>query len=409
MSGKLVISKRKNNIVTAFINDGELIEVESRELDNPHIIGNIYIGKVKNILKNINAAFIDVGLEKNVYLSLDKNKNILFDANKKLRVGDEVVVQIIKESSKTKGPVATCHLNLTGRYVVLTVKKNYIGISNKINDEMKRLNLKKIVKPFLSNKFGFIIRTNAIFADEKLILEELKMLIDRYNYISKVAKYRACYQLIEKAPSPFITFIRDQYKDQIDVIVVDDNEVYNEIYDYLFNYQKEDLKKLKMYNDDNLSLFDLHGLKTKITQGLKPKVWLKSGGYIVISPTEALIAIDVNTGKYAKKKEFEQVAYKTNLEAAKEIAKQLRLRNLSGIIIVDFIDMKKKEYKEHLLVTFEEFLKKDPIKTIVIGMTSLNLVELTRKKAKKPIYEQFGKRCNKCSGIGYIYSVRDSD
>jgi ribonuclease G len=407
MSVKLVISNRNNQIITSYLENGELLEVNCEAKEKMSSVGNIYVGKVKNIVKNIQAAFIDIGFSDQAYFSLEENNTILYtdpSINRPLRIGDEIIVQVLKEGTKTKGPVVSSHLNITGRYMVLTVGKNYIGISNKITVTAERQKLKNMMLPYLNESYGFIVRTNAQYASKQEIQEELETLIERYEHIKKIGSFRSCYQLIEKAPNTFIMSIRDHCEGQLDEIIVDDQDLYEDIKEFLSQNQPQDLDKLSLYTDENLSLFDLHSLKSKIDDALKDKVWLKSGGYLVINPTEALIAIDVNTGKYSgKQKAIEDTIYKINLEASKEIAKQLRLRNLSGIIIVDFIDMKKEEYKNNLLKTFKGYLDQDPVKVTLLGMTSLNLVELTRKKIRKPIYEQIGVKCNKCSGRGYVW------
>ena len=309
----------------------------------------------------------------------------------------------MKERTLTKGPVVTSHLNFNSRTIVLTVGKNNIGISNKIQDEKIRKRLKNLITPYINQEYGFIIRTNASILEDEIIIEELNSLVNRYNKVKQVSKYRTSYQLIEKAPSTFLSLIRDYYTNNLEEIIVDDSLVYSEVENFLNTVNINNEVKLKLYQDTNLSLFDLYGLKTKINNALKSKVWLKSGGSIIINPTEALIVIDVNTGKYTGKKNFEDTIYKINLEASKEIAKQIRLRNLAGIIIVDFIDMKNNERKKNLLQEFELHLSKDPIKTTIVDMTKLNLVEITRKKVKKPIYEQFGNICPKCSGNRYVF------
>ncbi|TCT14921.1 ribonuclease G [Natranaerovirga pectinivora] len=407
MSGKLVITKNSNRVITALMNNDNLIDLDYQDIDESQIIGNIYIGKVKNILKNINAAFVDIGREENAYLSLTENSGFIFlnsKNNDKINIGDEILVQVTKESTKTKGPVLTTHFSVTGRYMVLTYGKTYIGISNKIIDTKKKSTLKRLMKPYQSKEYGFIIRTNAQFVGEEDIIQEINDLIERYENIKKIAMYRSCYQIIEKSPSPFIASLRNYYNNELDRITVDDKEIYADIKGFLEQYNLNNIE-LQYYEDSNLSLFDLNSLGTKIEQAMKEKVWLKSGAYLVINPTEALVVIDVNTGKYSGKKNFEETVYKINMEAAKEIAKQIRLRNLSGIIIIDFIDMKKPEYRESLLQELNSYITDDPVKTTLIGMTPLNLVELTRKKIKKPIYEQFGKKCFTCNGRGYVWDT----
>lgn len=405
MNSKLVVTKRDNKIISAYLDEGKLVEVESNPIEK-QLVGSIIIGKVKNIVPNINAAFIDLGdNDKNCFLSLTENKQLIFTNENKsnnLKIGDELLVQVTKEGSSSKGPVVTCNISLTGKWVVLSVGKTKIGISSKITDTKIRKELTELVMPYSTKEYGFVVRTNAGIAPKESIIEEIKNLISKYNKLLAISKYRACYQVIYKEPHSFITAIRDKYNNFFNEVVIDDEQLYQETFDY-FNevYPKEELN-IRKYQDENLSLYDLHSLGTKIENALKPKVWLKSGGYIVINPTEALVSIDVNTGKYIGKKKFESTILMINKEAAQEIARQLRLRNLSGIIIVDFIDMKEQKNKKDLMSYFKNYLDKDSIKCTLVGMTKLHLVELTRKKTKKTLYAQFGKNCPYCGKINYF-------
>ncbi len=389
---KLIITKQDNQIISAIYEGSDMVQVNIDHRESISILGNIYIGKVKNIVKNINAAFVEISGGKMCYLSLEENLYPIYIKPKqteKLVVGDELLVQISKEDIKTKAPVVTTNINFTGKYVVLIHGRSMIGISSKIEDEEERKRLKKLMKGFKEDSYGFIVRTNAVHMNEERIHEEIMFLKKQYEELKQYGVHKSLFSLLYQTPPGYICDIRDGYADRIDEIVTDDLEIHKNIKEYLENYQKEDLEKLQLYKDDMISLKNLYSINSKLEKGLNEKVWLKSGATLIIQPTEALTVIDVNTGKaISGKKNVEDTFFKVNMEAAQEIAKQIRLRNLSGIIIIDFIDMSKQEYKVKLMKVLEELFRKDPVKTTLVDMTALNLVEITRKKVRKPLYEQ---------------------
>ncbi len=396
MAGKLIITKRKGQIVTALYENNRLSELQfHKEQEEKFALGNIYVAKVKNVVKNINGAFLDLGNEDLCYYSLGDNTSPIFlnaKNTKKVAEGDLLLVQIQKEAMKTKLAGATSHLNLTGKFLILTAGKCSIGVSNKIRSMDERNRLKNILKKFSSKEYGWIVRTNAEGYCEEELESEAKRLVEKYEELIKVAKFRTAGQVLYQAPKSYLTELRDQNSASFERIVTDCEDVYQEIEEYLKEYQQEDAKKLEYYQDEQISLSNLLGLEKDIEEALKERVWLKSGGYLIIQPTEAMVVIDVNTGKSVNKKKAKEHFRLINLEAGKEIARQIRLRNLSGIIIVDFIDLDTEEAKEELMNALKGFVAKDRIKTDVIDMTKLNLVEITRKKVMKPIYEQLGER-----------------
>lgn len=392
MMHKLLITKEEDKIISSLYEGNEMVQVNTFSLKEDNFLGNIYIGKVKNIVANIAAAFVEYEKGKMCYLSLAELKKPVFinpKKNDKLVVDDEILLQISKADVKTKAPVAITNLNFTGKYLVLTHGNNLIGISGKITDDGERKRLKALMEEFKNEEYGFIIRTNAVNISGEVLRLEAQTLIKIYGETLDHARYKTPFSLVYKTLPGYLCDIRDGLSEALAEIVTDDRELYEEIEGYLNRYQREDSSKLKFYEDNLLSLKKLYNIDSKLENALKKKVWLKSGGTIIIEPTEALTVIDVNTGKaiYGKKK-VQETFLKLNLEAAEEIAKQIRLRNLSGIIIVDFIDMEDKSAKDKLMHTFAEYLKKDPVKTILVDMTALNLVEVTRKKVRKPLYEQ---------------------
>lgn len=398
---KLIITKQEDAIISAFYDGMDMVQVSINPLEGESILGNIYLGKVKNIVKNINAAFIEIEDGRMCYYSMDENRYPILvkkqDYDKehaalnemKIKTGDELIVQVTKEDVKSKAPVVSSHINLTGKYVALTYGKTTIGVSTKIVDEKERKRLRDIVKQYSSREYGFIIRTNAANMPEELIVGELLKLVDIYHNIRTYGVHKSRFSLLYSTPPGYLCDIRDGYADHVDEFVTDDKELNDRIQEYLEVYQPEDKGKLKLYQDPLVSLSTLYGISDKLKDAVKPMVWLKSGGTLIIQPTEALTVIDVNTGKaVAGKKKVQETFLKVNREAAKEIAKQIRLRNLSGIIIIDFIDMELKKDQLLLMEELESYLKKDPIKTTLVDMTALGLVEVTRKKVRKPLHEQ---------------------
>lgn len=396
-ASQLVILKEEQIVYSLLMNKKELVQVnvEQASLDGT-LLGNIYIGKVKNIVKNINAAFVEISGGRMCYLPLSKPQFPIY-CNGKARdhicIGDEIMVQIERENVKTKSPTVTCNLNITGKYVVLSHGITKLGVSAKIVAKEERERLKSIVEPFRSEEYGFVIRTNSEGVAKERMEQEIKALQSVYQRIVTQAVHFTRFSLVEKGLSNYLSDIRDFNQCQLDEIVTDDKEIYEEIHTFLTNYQPEDLNKLTFYQDSMISMKNLYSIETKLQKALQKRVWLKSGGYLVIEPTEALTVIDVNTGKAVKGKKNEQETFfKINKEAAEEIAKQIRLRNMSGIIIIDFIDLEDEEKRISLMNQLRYLFAKDPVKTALIDMTKLNLVEVTRKKVRKPLWEQIKTR-----------------
>lgn len=393
---KLLITRWGDQILTALTENGKFLSFNLEPAEETGLLGNIYIGKVKNIVKNINSAFIDLGNGLTGYYSLTDNKTHLFtdaaaktqDSHRPLRQGDEILVQVERDAVKTKDPVLTSNLNFTGKYLVLTQWKKQIGFSGKIRDKAWKQHMQNLLEKETAGSFGLIVRTNAREAGEEEILQELELLARRRQTLLASASHRTCYSLLASSDPAYISSIRDAYKDELDAVVTDDKACYEALRQYMEEHQREDLHKLSFYEDPLLSLSKLYSIETAMEQALGKHVWLKSGGYLVIEPTEALTVIDVNTGKYTGKKTQAETILKINLEAASETARQLRLRNLSGIIVVDFIDMETEAHQLELMSLLERELSRDPVKTALVDMTRLGLVEITRKKVKRPLAEQ---------------------
>ncbi len=390
MGNSIVVVRKDDKIMTALFKEKELVTIGLESTGKEERVGDIFIGKVQNIVKNIKGAFVEIGNKRVCFLPLEERINPVFCDGKErdIRVGDELLVQISKETRGNKAPLATAGLTLTGRLLVLAKGKENIGVSSKISDEGIRENLKEVVRPFLGDGYGFIVRTNAATVTSEDLEREAEALRTQYEKIVHEKIHLTCFSKIYSAPAEFIMEVRNGYSFEVDSILTDDREIYEGIKEYLDLGCEADREKLSFYDDKNISLSVLYGLESKLQKALQDKVWLDSGAYLVIQPTEALVSIDVNTGKaIVGKTNTEETFFKVNCEAAVEIAAQLRLRNLSGIIIVDFIDMKKEEHRKQLLNVLKDELAKDHITTRLIDMTPLGLVEITRQRIRKSIYE----------------------
>lgn len=393
MKGKVIITDYKEGIVTALYRDGKPVELSYEGQEQKIEVGNIYIGKVVNVVKNIQAAFVEIEDRTPCYYSVEGDGRPVFTRkgnSKNLAAGDELVVQVSREAVKSKAPSVTSAFSFSGKYLVLTHGKKGVGFSSKLNADARE-NTMSVMKEFESSQYGWIVRTNAANAGDKEIRTEADRLLQKYEALMAEAHHRPCRTCLYRTPPEYLTQIKNYYAEDYDEIITDRPELYKAIEAYLSEYQPEDLKKLRLYADRLLPLAKLYSLETAFDDALRERVWLKSGAYLVIQPTEALTVIDVNTGKYEGRKNLQETFLKINLEAAKETARQLRLRNISGIIIVDFVNMNLQENRALVMKTLADELKKDPKKTVVVDMTPLGLVEITRKREYKPLMEKCSK------------------
>lgn len=380
--------------ICAVYEGDRMAEVELHRTDNETILNHIYIGRVKNVAENLHAAFVEIAGGKVCYLPLEDLKQPLFTkktSKKPIAAGDELVVQIAKEAVKTKDPVATTNLSFSGAYVVLTSADRRIGISSKISGQ-ERTRLQTLARKLLAVEaentntgFGIIFRTNAAQAEEAVIREEYLQLKAAYETLTAHAPFGTVYSCLYKERPFYLKMLMDADKSALAEIVTDEKQVWEEL-------KAVDCGNaaIRFYEDRLLPLAKLYHVAGQIEAALKPRVWLKSGANIVIEPTEALTVIDVNSGKNVAGKEKQSNHYKINLEAAKELAFQLRLRNLSGMIIVDFIDLYDAQLNQELMTYLRSCLSKDSVPARPVDMTKLGLVEITRKKKKKPLAEQLG-------------------
>ena len=413
---KYIITQEKLNtsngeqdfMVSALYDENRtMLEVSLSALDEESLLGNLYIGRVENVVKNLNAAFIRISPEQICYYSMDDYKNPLFtkkvSVKKPLVEGEELVVQVTREALKTKEPAVTTNLNFTGKYAVLTTENQRIGISAKLS-KTDRERLKSLAETIEHPDFGLILRTNAKDATDEEILAEIQGLAEEWQNLKETAKHKTCYSCLKKEPPAYLKEIVNLPTSSVNELITDDRNVFLKLCSN-FGITEDDLwtkgsvsvpidevnvtetLTLRYYHDSLLSLSSLYSVKSSVEKAIAEKVWLNSGAYLIIQPTEAMTVIDINTGKNVAKKDIQENFLKINKEAAIEIAHQLRLRNLSGIIIVDFMNLASKEAEAELMSTFRAALKNDPVPTQLIDMTKLGLVEVTRKKVRKSLPE----------------------
>lgn len=384
------------------LTDGKrAVELSFDTEENSSLLGNVYVGKVVSIVKNIGAAFIEIADGLPCYFSLADNTEILYTKKSnspRLVIGDELLVQVAREAQKTKAPTVTANINLAGKYLVLTSAKKQIGISSKL-DKMKKQLLTEQMKKIKDERFGWIVRTNAAEVPFSVIEEEATQLRTQFEELLQKGMHRPARSCLFTNLPSWLLQLKDLYSDQYTEIITDCEDLYIQLKEYLEINQPEDADKLTFYQDRLLPLYKLYCFETEFANALKERVWLKSGAYLVIQPTEAMTVIDVNTGKYEHGKNVQETYYKINCEAAAEIARQLRLRSISGIVLIDFINMDIEEYKESLMEELRRLLKKDPLKACAVDMTALGLVEVTRKRKQKPLAEKMRNEKNVCENM----------
>lgn len=417
MNKEIIADINDHQTRVATLEDGELIELFIERRGKERIVGNIYMGRVQNVLPGMQAAFVDIGLERNAFLYagdilVDVNDmefpdrqggqpSLKVDIRDVVKRGQEVMVQILKEPVGTKGARVTTHITLPGRTLVLMPTVDYIGVSKRIENEIERARLRDALEKLRPEKMGVIVRTAAIGCSEEKFEQDLLFLLKLWERIEQQAKTSiAPKSLHNEEPLVFRT-IRDLFSDDVTRLVINDQaacEKLKVVVDILAPNRKNCVE-LFQKNED---IFDYYGLTAKIERLLQRKIWLKSGGYLVVDQTEALTVVDVNTGKFVGEDDLQKTILQTNLEAAKEIARQLRLRDIGGIIIIDFIDMSETEDREQLIRSLQDALKHDPTKSNVVGMTGLGLIEMTRKKVRKSLSATMEMSCSHCRGTGLV-------
>lgn len=417
---EILIHNKGDDVAVALVEDRQLREIYLTRPNQQQLLGNIYLGQVENVLPGMQAAFVSIGLEKNSFLYVEdalpprraqlaapaerpqeqSGQRSISDLVKK---GQQVVVQVFKEPAGTKGARVTMQPSLPGRYLVLLPTADYIAVSRRIVDEAERERLRALIRGELPEHMGAIIRTVAEHAEQEMLAGDLKMLLREWRRIQGRAVKASPPALLHHDYDLLIRLIRDTNPADVDRILVGDAETYDKVNDIIAATAPALTPCLTLKESRNLFLdYDIY---SQMERALRRKVWLKSGGYIIIDQMEALTAVDVNTGKYVGESNLNDTVFKTNMEAVTEIVRQLRLRNIGGIVIIDFIDMDQPEDKQRLLQALEEEVKQDRVRVTVMGMTQLGLVELTRKKIGHDLSMSIEKECPHCGGKGKISAI----
>ncbi len=429
MSAEILMNVTPQESRVAILENGLLQEVIIERNASQGIVGNIYKGKVHRVLPGMEAAFIDIaGQEKKAFLHASDlrfsprevfngdapNEEISYPPiTELLHEGKKVLVQVIKEPLGTKGARLTMHVTIPSRYLVLMPDNDSIGISSKIEDEQERLRLKEMVirlrekfskdaEDSSHKKHGFIVRTAAEGITEEALQADLSFLCKLWSTIVKdnISKPQGA---VLYSDLPLVQrVLRDVVGEEIESVKVDSLETYENLVRFCETFIPELADKIEHYPSNKRPIFDMHGVEEEIQKSLKRKVQLKSGGYLIIDQTEAMTTIDINTGGFVGHRNLEETIFKTNLEAAQTLARQLRLRNLGGIIIIDFIDMQKEEHKQQVIEALEQALESDHAKTFVSDVSSLGLVEMTRKRTRESLEHLLCESCPTCEGRGYV-------
>ena len=374
--------------LAAAFDEKRMTQIQVEAVSKSSILGNIYIGRVENIAQNIQAAFVDIAKGVSCFLPLEEAKNAVFtkkNGKKDLCIGDELLVEVTREKQKNKPASVSANLNFSGKYLILTTGNHLLGISKKLH-ATERERLQALLKDQITDTFGIVVRTAAKDASDEEILKELEMLTKQCHACLQGAMHRTAFTRLREAPPFYLQFLKNRNLTEVQKITTDIPSVHEVLLQHL--QDTKEAEKLHLYTDTQVSLFALYSLTHELERALHRQVWLPSGAYLVIDPTEALTVIDVNSGKNIKKKSREELVFSVNVEAAHEIARQLILRNISGICISDFIDMKEKEHREELMHILRMDLKKDKVPATLVDITRLGLVELTRKKVQKSLKEQ---------------------
>lgn len=409
----------------AVMEDGELVEIYVEKPHDQGMVGSIYKGKVENVIPGMQAAFVDIGYDINSFLPFSEitNPEYLRDASTSeedngendgksktpgsidvdLETGQEILVQVIKEPFSGKGPRVTTNIALPGHLLVMVPDARFVGISKKIWDKYEKRRLRKIAKDLLTDEVGIIVRTEAEGKSEKVIKKDFEILMKNWKTLDQKARHVAAPALIHEDLETVSAVIRDLLTSDITKIVFDSRKLYRRIQSYLQDVSPGLVSKLELHRG-RVPLFIEKGIEEKIDKSLRTRVWIKSGAYLVIEHTEAMVVVDVNSGRFIGKGDHEENSLKINLEAAREVARQLRLRDIGGLIVIDFIDMQEEENKKKVYKELRNELRKDRAKVAVSPISDFGLLEMTRQRVRLSLLDSMSEKCSTCHGTGRIGS-----
>lgn len=424
MSREIVINATQHESRIAVLDEGQVAELWVERTRQKTIVGNIYKGRVTKVLPGMQSAFVDLGVGRDAFLYVsdvmeaveeyeqEGHEELLFEEpairpeasiSDLLREGQEILVQVSKDSISGKGARITTHITLPGRFLVYMPTVNHLGVSRRIESEAERIRLKEILETLRNGPGGFIVRTAGEGRNEDDFRADRRYLLELWEQIQRKSEKTSGPSPVHQDIDLVLRTLRDVLSPDFKTVWVDSVEQYEEIVEFLDKIQPNLVQKVKLYRRDE-PIFDAFGIEQEIEKALRSKVWLKSGGYIVINQTEALVAIDVNTGKYVGRKNLEETVFRTNMEAIREIVRQVRLRDLGGIIVLDFIDMEDLENRAAVFEALEQEIKKDRSKTKILQISEFGLVEMTRKRVRQSLERSLTQACPYCAGTGRVKS-----
>jgi ribonuclease G len=420
MKREILISATPQETRVAILEDDVLVELMVDRPDAERLVGDVYIGQVQAVLPGIQAAFVDIGTEKAAFLHVsdvapedddddDDDENGRDRANRShppiqdmIDKGQRLLVQASKEPIGTKGPRVTTHVSLPGRFLVLMPGSKHIGVSRKIEDREERARLRAMAREIVPDGIGIIIRTVGEELTREVFDREFNTLHETWKKIQKRAKSARPPALIHREAKLTSGIIRDVFTAKVDALTIEGKEVHHEVRQYLDGVDPSLMDRVHLYVDP-VPLFDKFGIEDAIREAFQRRVDLPSGGYIIIEPTEALVSIDVNTGRYTGKKDPEKTILRTNVDAAREIARQLRLRDIGGIVVCDFIDMETRANQDRVLQELRQYLSRDRARTRAFQVSELGLIEMTRQRVRPSLFQSLTEPCPHCGGSGRVF------
>jgi ribonuclease G len=421
MKKEIIINSTNEDTRIGLLENGKLVEIFVERPDNERMVGDIYKGRVRRVVKGMQAAFINIGFEQDAFLHFSdigeevnqlfadvdeemlngKSKKLDIDPADLLRNGQEIAVQIIKEPIITKGPRVTTELTLPGRYLVLAPNQERVGISRKISSIQEKKRLRSVSRKIRPKNFGIIVRTVAEGKAENVLKADLQKLIKNWKKVEAEIKKAKPPKLIFKDLGMASSVIRDLFTPDVERVVVDSRKMHSEIYHYLKEVESELYNRIE-YFKSRKPIFDEFKIEQELQRSLERKVWMENGGYLIIEQTEALTSIDVNSGRYFGKKDHERNSLKINLEASREIARQLRLRDIGGLIVIDFIDLEQEQNKSKIMNELRKEFAKDRAVNRVAELSRFGLVEMTRQRIRPSLIFNINEPCPNCEGTGLV-------
>jgi ribonuclease G len=401
MKREILVDVAEDEVRIGLVEEGHLVELFIERIEEKSLVGNIYQGRVVNVLKGIRSAFLDIGLEKNAFLPLGD----LPPNEREIKKGDRLLVQIVKEPIGEKGAKATVKISLPGRYLVFMPNVEHIGISKRIQDDKERGRLRAIIKEIIPQGAGFVVRTEASGHHRKDLIRECKYLLNLWRIIEKKRETIGEGHLVHKAFGLIFYVVRELFTEEVDSLIINSKMEYKQVRSYVKMTDPRLLRKLSLHKRKS-PLFEMHNLEKQLSKMKDQKIFLPCGGSIIIEQAEALSAIDVNTGRFAGGKSLEETAFLANFQAAEEIMRQVRLRNIGGLIIIDFIEMKQKKNREKVMDILRQQTLRDKAKIDLLPITKLGLVEMSRQRRRESILDTLCRPCPYCAGSGLVFSEK---